>query len=205
VVTLSGGRIVSDGPPHAREHVQGGVEGLAWELADLLPENEAVGVRRVTLATAATGAGTVLDLGIELEAKLAPQRCRPLLDVMVDRVPVLRSVHPAYCDVAAPGPLRFTVRIPAHALSARRYRLDLHVVSLVGSQVHAMKATGMVWLQVRRKGPAPTGQATGPMLLPVLPWEMGAIEAPACAATTETGSNAVSAVAAGELADDARP
>jgi ABC-type polysaccharide/polyol phosphate transport system ATPase subunit len=172
VVTLSGGRIVSDGPPQVAPHVHGAVSDISWEVADLLPENDAIAVRSITVSSISNSKGTFLDLAIELDAKLAGQRCRPLIDLAVEKVQVFRSIYPSYHKVSKRELLRCKVQFPTHNLSARRYRVDFHVVSMVGTQVYSLKATGIVWLEVKREGPEARGQVQEPVIAMPFPWEV---------------------------------
>ncbi len=170
-ITLVNGEISSDGPVYvgAQPISEAQIEGLSWQIADLLPENDTVAVRNVDVKQVGDQHASMLLVSFDCQIRKTPQRCRPLIDVEQGTTPILRSLYPAFTEIDQPQTLRFSVCVPVSLLSSGNYQIGIHVVSLSGNDVYSLKSSDAVKLQVQQ------GQSSGqdsPYLVVPLDWEI---------------------------------
>lgn len=174
VITLSGGHIVGDGPPTQTFLGQHGFgsANIAWHIAPSLPESDVIAIGSVAVDHCQEHGDTHLELSFDCTAKLAPQRFRPLIDVLYGRVRVFRSLRPGWLEVAEVSTIRFTVRFPVHLLRQGDYKILIGVVSVHAEVVHSLKAPGAVTLEVKRGLEPPDGETSVALIGPTLAWEV---------------------------------
>lgn len=149
IVTLAQGTIAND------EFCAGDIETestpeYSWQIASAMPGNEVARMTSVECALIPSDKGPALDVRLETSVDSAPQRIRPLVDVIMGRSVVFRSIFPDEIVIQQPGLLRTRIQLPIHLLGEGRYSVDLSVVSRIGHIVHILKSPGTIRLDVRR-------------------------------------------------------
>jgi ABC-type polysaccharide/polyol phosphate transport system ATPase subunit len=180
VVTLHGGRVVSDSPPAHWISRQGSrAADVSWQVARSLPEDEILLVRAITVGARRDGEQSHLDVSVVVSLKAGGVRFRPSVFVLRDSVVLFRSLYPAYVDAAASCELTFAVAVPTHILPNGDYALTVSASTLHGTKQYSMKAHHAVTFTVQRESGAP---ADDPSLLALtLPWEIEPVAAGASA------------------------
>lgn len=149
VITLSGGRIAADRPAGLPAPAGGpiGAVDATWRVSEHLPGSDVIDLLAIMVRKTDAG-GLVYVLEFLCNAKRAPQRCRPLIDVMRGRVMVFRSLLPEYQEVKAAGPIRFTVTVPVEELTSGTYDVQFAVISIRDDSIYSFKAKGVLSLDV---------------------------------------------------------
>ena len=154
LITLAEGGVAKDGPVLAdnRAAASGTAEisGVSWIVSDLLPENDVMALRHVSVSTGETEKGLGLDVALTIEKKVPGQRVRALIDILRGRTLVFRSLGPGDAVQQGAGKTRFTVHIPVHLLGVSEFAVDLAVVSLIGTEVWSLKGARLITLKVER-------------------------------------------------------
>jgi energy-coupling factor transporter ATP-binding protein EcfA2 len=178
VVTLEAGTLVADGPPHARPDRRDlrkespASREVVWRVADAWPENDVAMLDRIDVRSDVTE-GSSLDLCLQYRLKTAPQRCRPLIDLMIGKVAAFRSVYPTFIELEKPGILCFSVRVPTELIAEGRCHLEASLVSIVGPSIYSLKTRDAITIDIRRSLD-PVGDNVL-LDLPDLPWDVGAL------------------------------
>jgi ABC-type polysaccharide/polyol phosphate transport system ATPase subunit len=176
VVTLHGGRIVSDTPPASWISRQGSrAADVSWQVARSLPEDEVLEVRAITIAARRDGEQSHLDVSLQVLLKAAGARFRPSVFVLRGGVVLFRSLYPAYVDAVAPCELTFAVAVPTHILPNGDYALTLSASTLHGTKQYSMKAHQAVTFTVQREVETPAGDLS--LLALTMPWEIEPVAA----------------------------
>lgn len=172
VITLGGGRVISDTPP-AQWVVRHGSSAadVAWQVAHTLPENEILAFRSVVVEPTRNGDETYVQVSVAVSVKAGDVRCRPSVFVMCDRAVLFRSLYPEYLAVAGPSELTFAVTIPTHILPNGEYGITLSTATYHGSLLYSIKAHDVVRMTVRRAVAAET-VAPSSLLALTFPWEI---------------------------------
>jgi ABC-type polysaccharide/polyol phosphate transport system ATPase subunit len=180
VVTMAGGRIVSDTSPasYARHVTSGAAADVSWEVTSDLPEDDAVVMRALTVDAARNGGSSSLDLTMAFEARLDGVRCRPSVVLNWGELRLFRTPAPQSLTLERGRRVTWTVRIPTDPLAAGAYTLMVNMQSEHGEAVYSMKAHEAVSLSVSRA----SGEArdANPRMAPLLtvqfPWEIETVE-----------------------------
>jgi ABC-type polysaccharide/polyol phosphate transport system ATPase subunit len=170
VVSLGDGGGAGDDLPSRCAEGEFGSVHASWRVASNLPTGQAAALKILELVERRERGDTFVDLATEYDIRLAPQRCRPLIQIMKGRVAVLRSVYPGSLPVERPGVIRFTAAVPIDLLPRGRYSVDVGIVSELSSKVRSLKARAAVALEVKRSAQE-TG-AAAPLVSPRLAWEV---------------------------------
>jgi ABC-type polysaccharide/polyol phosphate transport system ATPase subunit len=176
VVTLGGGRIVSDTTPALWMSTAqaGSAADVAWDVSATLPEDDVMALRSVTVAAGRDGDASYVDIGLTFDARTGDRdggtRCRPSIFVIRGpRLVVFRSLHPEFVTLTDPGTLAFSVRVPTGILPDADYAITASMTTIVRERVYSMKAD-VVQLSVRRG--EQQAAAGGPLVAMTLPWEV---------------------------------
>lgn len=176
VITLAGGRIIGDANPldWVTPFQQGHAADLSWEILQRFPEDDVMALRSLMVSPGGSEDEPTIELHAAFESKVDGLRCRPLMAVAaVDGGPTLfRSLYPEFVPATAGTILPFVVSVPIGLLPNGEYTLGLHVISMDGRTVHALKASNAVKLSVRRGDAAVPEKNRGPLLTPRLTWEV---------------------------------
>lgn len=179
VITLRGGGIIHDGPPAQAipEMHHFGAADVTWDIARYLPDGEAATIVDIKASQEDIDGESVLQLVIDCDIKLTPQRCRPYVHVRYAKVDLFRSLYPIYVDVATPSRLRFVVRLPLNLFAPADYKADIALVSEAGDVVFGLKARDGIVFQVKRTSLSAAETTTKPLLTPNLRWEIEPVSA----------------------------
>ena len=181
VICIGGGRILSDAPASAisvekdaATPIKPGVSGspeITWRIVSRFPAGEAAAISSLALVQSLDQRRPMIELLIDCDVKIAPQRCRPSIDVTNGSLVVFRSLYPQYLHVAESGPIRFTVAIPVDLLPQANSNINIAILSEQDGVVFVAKSIAAVTLHVRRvAGTWGNGQST-PLVSPALAWE----------------------------------
>lgn len=173
IVTLGGGRVVSDRPPvdwvHTRE--TGAAANVAWEVLRDFPEDDVMALTGLDAVARTDGEMTWLDLTLAFRAKRAGTRCRPSISLARGRTAIFRSPYPDFLEIERPRALTFSASVPTHLLAAGKYGVMVNMQTVLGDTVYSMKAQDAVTVTVRRGAAAPDDAAAGEPLLELdAPW-----------------------------------
>jgi ABC-2 type transport system ATP-binding protein len=177
VITLGGGRIVSDSSSTQLPNVPniGSTADIAWQIVQDLPEDDVMALRSIAV-DAGQDDDRHFDLSMEFEPKTGGTRCRPSVFLMRGKMVIFRSLHPEFLLVTGGGRLTWSVRIPTQILPSGNYSLMINMQTLQGNTVYAMKAQDAVTLSIRRDGEPAEDTAGTPVLAIDFPWEIEPVE-----------------------------
>jgi len=174
VVTLGGGRIVSDTTPvlWVTTSQASSAADVAWEISSSLPEDEVMIMQSLSIAAGGLDDDRHLDVRAVVMARTGGVRCRPFIEVLRGSAVIFRSLFPRFLDIAGAGPLTFSVKIPIHLLSEGTFTLGIGIVTIQGSSVFSMKAGSAVALTVRRGGAAAVDSGPPEALSVPMAWDI---------------------------------
>jgi ABC-type polysaccharide/polyol phosphate transport system ATPase subunit len=174
VITLAGGQIASDLPPHHwTTSRRSSAAQMTWRVSQSLPENAVMALRSVAVAAARDDADGGLDLTIAFEGLAGGIRCRPVVVVARGEAPLFRSVYPEFVTIERPGPVTFAMRVPTAMLPDGDYVVAVSAAVLTAGGVFALKSNETVALEIRRDAAGgPGGPGSGPLLEVDFPWEV---------------------------------
>jgi ABC-type polysaccharide/polyol phosphate transport system ATPase subunit len=174
VITLGGGGVVSDQPPNRFLHWQHstGVANFNWHVASHFPENDAAALRAVNIAQRPGISAAELDVEMEYDIKLAPQRCRPMIDVFSGKLIVFRSLYPSYLKLDSERSIRFAVRLPTDILGEGSYVIGTNFVSRHARNKYSLKHRNAVSIEIKRGNAQPQGKSSFPLIAADLSWEV---------------------------------
>jgi ABC-type polysaccharide/polyol phosphate transport system ATPase subunit len=177
VIVLSDGRVSADGPVsigHAPAY-DTPIEGVSWQIADLLPQNDVIAVHRIEVSHQRDDIDASIEVAMELRIKQAPQLCRPAIDLTMGGLHVMRSLYPKYVELESGALLTFLVKIPLGILSEGTHHIEMFVVSLLGSEVYSLKSKGIIRVSIKRQAGDEHNIGQGPVLVPEFSWEVEAL------------------------------
>ena len=178
VITLGGGRIVSDTSTARWANVRnaGSAADVEWQVVQDLPEDDVMALRGIAVDAGSDDDGSHLDLSMEFDAKTAGVRCRPSVFLMRRKTVIYRSLAPEFLLVTAARRLTWVVRIPTQILPSGTYTFMINMQTVQGNTVYAMKAHDAVTLTIRREGEAASEASGTPVLAIDFPWEIDPVE-----------------------------
>ena len=178
VITLGGGRIVSDTSSTNWASVRdgGSTADVDWQVVQDLPEDDVMALRFIAVDAGRGGDDSHVDLSMQFDAKTGGVRCRPSVFLMRGKTVIFRSLYPEFIQVTEARGLTWAVRIPTEILPSGIYSLMINMQTVLGNTVYAMKAQDAVTLTIRRDGDAAADTPGTPMLSMDFPWEIEAVE-----------------------------
>lgn len=177
IVTLLDGTVVGDEIPSQRLLGQREFDAadISWEVTSHRPENDVAAFREIGVERIDGSDGAELDIEVAYDLKIAPQRCRPAIQLQRGGMAVFRSPYPSFIEASEPRPLRVAVRLPVHLLGDGDYAVNITLTSLVEGSVRSLKNAGAVEITVRRSADLPERAGSLPLLTPRLDWEIEAM------------------------------
>ena len=170
VVTLGGGRVVSDTPTALWHVARSGstAADVTWDVIGSLPEDDVMCFRDLAVSAVPTASGLMLRIAMHLKAKVGDVRCRPSVFVMREKVVVCRSLYPEFIALDRPHAFTCRVDIPIALLGSGDYRLTLSVQTIQSPAVFSMKAEAIA-VTIRH---ADAAASPSSLLAVQLPWEI---------------------------------
>lgn len=146
VLVMDGGRIVADLPPDQFGVTAADGPPLQWNVRQMSLGNGVVTVEDVGVVD--RGEAGAPDLEFQMTCVIeAPQRFRPLIDIVKGGATLMRLLSPRFED-ATEGRYRCEVSLPCRHLAGGDYWIEPAVVSHVEDEVFVLKMPSAVRLQV---------------------------------------------------------
>lgn len=179
VITLGGGRIVSDvRPGHWRAHgALGSAADVDWHVLKTLPADDVMALEALALEAAREGDQSFLDVHMNFDARVGDVQCWPSLFLVRARTKIFRTIYPEVVALSEPRRLAFRLRIPTSSLPNGKYSLTVSMLTVRNGTVHSMRVEEAVTLTIRRESAPAAGpdESAESLVLPGFPWEVEAV------------------------------
>jgi ABC-type polysaccharide/polyol phosphate transport system ATPase subunit len=146
VLVMDGGRIVADLPPSQFGMTEADAPPLQWSVREMSLGNGVVTVEELGIVDRGEHGTPEPEFHMTCVIE-APQRFRPLIDVVKGGMTVMRLLSPRFED-ATNGRYRCEVRLPCEHLGCGDYWIEPAVVSYVKDELFVLKMPSAVRLQV---------------------------------------------------------